>query len=311
MEYVSTREPYNGPYVKLSNNKFYEGVDSTNLGLEIRPIPRQDLNTFGQSMNCMTYKALKENTYKDLKPFELIPGSKNIPKAEDYIRGYFNRYFLVRINGYHYKEVKKETYDQYEKDKKIDKKLYSLGTINWALVGDVFNINYQTIKLAERIYPNISKLFPIYTEFQQIENYNIPNRLYPNMEEIPPQLPPAYGLPKIAARQCKDCFFFKEGNCKKWQAAVRPNYWCKSWASITKATDNAFAADFNDEELEAFMDSLYLPPMYPRPITPPLQAPIDRDVKHSTNTQSTPSTPSTQQINISRGGSSGGGGGGY
>lgn len=63
----------------------------------------------------------------------------------------------------------------------------------------------------------------------------IPGRTYPDGEAIADSLPPSYWPetdPEVPAGQnCGNCEYYngKEGYCIKFDANVRPVYWCKSW----------------------------------------------------------------------------------
>lgn len=70
--------------------------------------------------------------------------------------------------------------------------------------------------------------------------HEIKGRKYIDQTPIPSNLPPTYGLPapieKILSEnhKCKTCFFSraKGNNCGYWNASVKPNYWCKSYAPM-------------------------------------------------------------------------------
>jgi hypothetical protein len=66
----------------------------------------------------------------------------------------------------------------------------------------------------------------------------IPGRTYPDGEAIPDSLPPAYvdsSDPQVPAEQnCANCQYYKpsEGYCYKFDANVRPLYWCAKWEAV-------------------------------------------------------------------------------
>ena len=295
----STGEPYQGDYIETSNKKYYAGKDALNLNIEIVKI-EESPNNIGQSLDADKFTILQKSTYQKLTKHDTLPGSKTIPTEEDYNRGYFIRYYLIRVNSDYYKEINIETYTKYNTKKKIDENLYNIGKIKWAITGDVMHINRNMLILQERKHPGITKIFPIYNEFERIANYNIKGRTYPDFTDIPSQLPPSYDLPKIASRNCQNCFYNKnKGLCMKWNANIRSNYWCKSWFSVTKATDKNLLESFGtDEEFDnyfvAYMDRINRPtPSYIRPQTTDLKGEKQKITKKGS------------------GGSSGGGGGGY
>lgn len=65
---------------------------------------------------------------------------------------------------------------------------------------------------------------------------------YPDGTEIPSTLPETYriastfdpqiGDPETIGQSCDTCNNFNNGYCSWWQAAVRPDYYCKEWARI-------------------------------------------------------------------------------
>lgn len=65
----------------------------------------------------------------------------------------------------------------------------------------------------------------------------IVGRTYPDGEPIPESLPPAYmdaNSPDVPeGQQCSNCEYYKatEGYCMKFDANVRPVYWCAKWDS--------------------------------------------------------------------------------
>jgi len=62
----------------------------------------------------------------------------------------------------------------------------------------------------------------------------IPGRTYPDGEAIPESLPPAYMPAEDSGTQdqwCQNCEYYKstEGYCIKFDANVRPLFWCAKW----------------------------------------------------------------------------------
>jgi hypothetical protein len=62
----------------------------------------------------------------------------------------------------------------------------------------------------------------------------IPGRTYPDGEAIPESLPPAYMPAEESGfedQNCANCEYYKagEGYCIKFDANVRPVYWCAKW----------------------------------------------------------------------------------
>lgn len=63
-----------------------------------------------------------------------------------------------------------------------------------------------------------------------LEKVLILHRKYPDGEKIPKKLPLKYSLAK-GKEKCSNCEYYvaKTKNCTKWDAIVRPEYWCAKW----------------------------------------------------------------------------------
>jgi hypothetical protein len=55
-------------------------------------------------------------------------------------------------------------------------------------------------------------------------------RKYPDGTRIPKSLPPKYHV-STGHEKCSNCEYYVPGtkHCKKWDAKVKPNYWCMKW----------------------------------------------------------------------------------
>jgi len=75
-------------------------------------------------------------------------------------------------------------------------------------------------------------------------------RDYPDGEEIPEALPDAYRPARktgeTKGQACINCKFFKEDTpdhryyCTKWEAPIRPQYWCAAWASAESELQESY-----------------------------------------------------------------------
>ena len=243
--YADTNKSFLGKYIKTKDNKFYAGEDWVNLGPRLRRATKS-LKTFGQTRNVKVFNVLKESLYEKNKKHINIEPSKNIPTESDYKRGYFNRYYLIRSNDpSSVFEINEKEFQEIYLNKKHDHNLYNIGSIKWALEGDVVKINYETLLKKKRENPAIKGIFYVFNKLDEfykppaaaaedITAYNIPDRYYPDNngepgELIPNNLPPSYAIPQILNQKCGSCAFFKNNMCRKWKANVRQGYWCKSW----------------------------------------------------------------------------------
>ena len=57
-------------------------------------------------------------------------------------------------------------------------------------------------------------------------------RKYPGGSNIPMSLPKSYNLSGLKDEKCHGCYFNKEGYCIKWEAMIKPEYHCNSFALI-------------------------------------------------------------------------------
>ena len=171
-----TGDSYSGPYLKTSNNTYYAGADLNDLSVQlVLSSENEVLPEFGNSFNCIKYISRKQEIYNNLKKTKIVPASKNIPSENDYKRGYFIRYFLVRVNDLDYKEINVNIYNEMLMKNQIDRNLYFKGQIKWALSGDVYKINTNNLLLLEKKHPGIMNLFPILNEFSKEDSPVITN----------------------------------------------------------------------------------------------------------------------------------------
>ena len=160
---------YIGPYIEVSNGKYYTGISALNLGAELSK-PRSKDNRFGGGKDFDIYLKLKKEPYKILSITKEIPSSKLPPKEIDYTNGFFIRYFIKRINHeYGYNEISKHTYKSlYEQSPSFDYRLYNTGQIKWFLRGNTEYNNNLNIKKQQRIFPFLNTLFSVPNEYQLI-----------------------------------------------------------------------------------------------------------------------------------------------
>ena len=65
---------------------------------------------------------------------------------------------------------------------------------------------------------------------------------YPDGTKIPDSLPKSYRLastyesgdPRTIGKRCKNCQRYDNGYCWWWNAKVRDDYYCASWAKMEK-----------------------------------------------------------------------------
>ena len=252
--YVSDKQPYNGKYIETAEGRFYAGDDPLKLNgfneimkKEEPKVPGpsskktfKGRKTFGSNKSFKALKILSPWSYNELKNVKPVIQLKTIPTKQDYKNKFFYRYFAQRINDRRvYKEINFDTYNKIRNQSpEYDFKLWIVDRIKWSLVEGNWPINVLQLRNKQKTgFPGLWVVFPNFSEFAEVTTHNISNRTYPDGEEIPPSLPPAYAL-RITQQKCSNCILFKEGLCSKWNAEVRNNYWCKSWQP--KTTPNLF-----------------------------------------------------------------------
>ena len=158
----STQKPYVGPYIELSNGRYYVGGNPLNATIELIK-PDLDSGNFGSSKNTKIYHILNKKIHGSLKPKEEIPPSRPSPTEQDYNRGHFTRFFVKRVNQQMgFMEVDSHTYNSLASQKdQYDHNLYNPGTIKWALKGNVVKTNSNILRRLEQTWPLISQFFSI------------------------------------------------------------------------------------------------------------------------------------------------------
>ena len=220
---------------------------------------------------------LRPGFHKYLNNTIEIPASKTFPTEEDYNKGYFLRYFVKKVNENNkYYEINVKTYDDItirKNHSKYDHIFYEVGSILWALDENVIESNLNALNKKSTLFPYIKSIFPILNEFEKKEDFYIEGRTYINGDPIPVTLPKAYSLAKSPNQQkCQSCYLYKEGHCHKWKAAVKNNYWCRSWGLIpNKEMDfySEFLQTINNSSINNDTKTNARPPISPTGIKPP------------------------------------------
>ena len=166
-QFKLSEEPFIGAYIETSKGKRYAGTNNFQIGKEITPVPNlPTLKEQGNNIDIQKFNIMKKGIKDFLSNTKPIPSMKKYPSESDYIKGFFTRYFLRRINGRGYQEIDKEVYNSIKgKDKTYDHNLYEIGSIKWNLKGNIFKLNALALKKLERKWKSISYLFPIFDEF--------------------------------------------------------------------------------------------------------------------------------------------------
>ena len=169
--YKEGRKAFKGKYLELSNGRYYAGTDTINLEDELVKVKEEPSNNrIGNSFDSQKYSLLKKKKKKFLQNTIRVPINKPKPTEEDYDRGYYVRYFAKRINQLKgYIEINLDTFQKIQEKTDYDHHLYIIGSITWALKNGTRKVNNNNLRILERTFPYISKLFPILNEFEVID----------------------------------------------------------------------------------------------------------------------------------------------
>jgi hypothetical protein len=121
--FKDTTDYYSGPYYKLYNGKFYTGQNQNFPGTKeiIRPTDNK--------------------TPSGVSVLNSIAQSPLFPTEQDYKKGVFTRYFIVKRNEPIFIEIEKKVYDKYvQRNSQVPWQLYKPISLFWELVGDVDKI---------------------------------------------------------------------------------------------------------------------------------------------------------------------------
>lgn len=247
----TTNKPYIGKYIKLTNGKIFAGEDPSNIIGALTPLKIQYNRNIKPGKNNDTYSTLKPNIANKQDNYIPIPSTKPIPNVLDYSKGYFNRYLSVRLNTKQYQEISQTTFNNFIK-KNYNKSLNKVFQIEWSLNEDNEDHNTKTLRRLEYQLPGIFDFFPNKNQFglkYGVVKIGEISRVYPTGEIIPKVLPAAYQTgnkqintidnPNVPNHEyCGNCIFNQKGNCNKWQANIKEQYWCRAYKSIHSSEQN-------------------------------------------------------------------------
>lgn len=239
---ATTGQPYTGEYIKLTNGQRFAGSDPSNLkGKLIEIAPTRGININQNERNNQIYSILQKSLSQKQNKYIPILGAKPSPTILDYSNGYFLRFIAVRLNTQQYKEISGDVYDNFD-NRDYNKVLNKVFFIKWYLGNDNETKNSNNLRTLENDLPGIFNFFSNKSEYG-MKNGVISlngNRIYIDGKLISKNLPVSYQLgnknvneiknPNVPSNQnCSKCFFFKEGFCKKWEADVKNEYYCRAY----------------------------------------------------------------------------------
>jgi len=174
-----------------------------------------------------------------------------LPTEQDYVNGFFRRYFCVKANENIFYEINKQIYDDIISNKPgWTNFMYRPFKLLWYIKGErdkIEKLNKELIIQAENKLGRLGldnflrseylKFYRILPGVNMINNSGLRN--YLDNSPISLNLPKVYQLgnditytqnPNVPAKQnCSNCIFNKTQFCSKWKAKIQNNYWCKSY----------------------------------------------------------------------------------
>lgn len=253
---VSTEKEYKGYYIETIKGTYYAGDDPQLIKGKLRKnTPITSNNILQNDINNLTYNILQKSQFKQQSRNQPIPSARPFPTPEDYQRGFFKRYLSYKRNTKTFKEINKETHDKLSKGQGYDNNLYQAIEIKWVITEDASPKNMDNLRYYQTKYPGIIDFFSNPNEYAiqaGIIRLSEGVRIYPDGNSIPKALPAIYQkgnqsvntienqkVPKY--QHCKNCVFFKQNYCTKWEAEVNQVYWCSAY--------NGVAGNGNDREI--------------------------------------------------------------
>ena len=174
--------PYVGYYWKTSSGDVFSGrgpQDSSSSRLYLLVSSKLKdtnfnlrINTDNPSPEILGYFGAKGIDINNPPVLKSPQYTLNIPTSDDYLNGFYLRYFAKQSNRNVYLEIDKTTFDSLESgDSNYDYKLYNTFKLNWVILGEneesVAQENYDLVEYYENTlnYLGFTKYFTNYAEF--------------------------------------------------------------------------------------------------------------------------------------------------
>jgi len=281
----SNNKPYVGKYIKLNNGKLFAGDHPNRVIAPLKPIKTRRRRNIKPGTNNDTYSILKPRLAEEQDNRIPIHPYTATPTAIDYSRGYFNRYLSVRLNTKQYQEISRDTFENFN-IKNYNRANNKVFQIEWSLSKDNEALNTKTLTKLNYQLPGIFNYFPNKSQFglkKGIINLTPTSRIYPTGEVIPKPLPAAYqigneqintinNLEVPKSQHCGNCHFNKNSYCKKWQANIKSNYWCRTWHNLDYTPSPPIigidAGPAANEEETLINEEIQQSPSTPQPLSP-------------------------------------------
>tara|TARA_R100001015_G_C4614908_1_gene170833 strand:+ start:611 stop:1567 length:957 start_codon:yes stop_codon:yes gene_type:complete len=299
--YEFTKKPFEGgSYIQMSDGTFFAGESIHKISIHDKIIPSNEIkksNTYemdksstSAEFNFLTSTGKKYN--KQQKKLEPIYPTKPSPTSEDYVKGYFYRYFAKRKNSAtEYYEINEDIHkDLKSEGGKYDYNLYVTEKLRWDLTDSARKSNRTVIRKIKYKgstnqyvsgkggFQYLSSIFPNLEEYKLPDEVLRPKSYAENLNAPKPKLP-IQKSHKVVEAQKGALDIIKEKSRKKYNK--RDGQGTNYEANVTTNVEDYFSPNPFPDENEG--NNLY------------------------PNTEGGTGTVGT----TSGGGTSGGGGGGY
>ena len=273
-------KPYTGEYLSLTDGRLFAGNNPNELKGRLVPIlTLQNNNVITKTVNNRVYQALQRKRSLKQDKYIPIPSSIPTPTPVDYGNNFFNRYISVRLNTKEYQEISEDTYINFGK-RKYNQSLNKTFFIKWSLTEDNELENTLFLRNLEETLPGIFDFFVNKGKYG-VRNGTIritsSNRIYLDGKFIDKSLPAAYQLgnknpnsidnlnvPKN--QHCGNCIFNQKGNCTRWEANIKHEFWCRAFkgkynipdkfADPSSAPSNAIQYETEDSTLSLITNEI-------------------------------------------------------
>lgn len=242
--YKDTNKPYIGYYIELFNGKLFAGSDIENLkGKLTRLRPKKYKNISYNSVNNRVYSIIEAERTSKQGRYQQIPSASPLPTIVDYSKGFFIRYFATRLNTKTYIEISQDVFENF--NKYYNTNLYKVFFLRWSLKANSEEENQKTLLKYITTLPNLNKFLTNLGQYKMVNgliDLGPNNRIYVDGGLISQNLPKAYqrGNPDVntinntnvpSNQHCGNCAFLKNNMCTRWEAEVRPNFWCAAYVN--------------------------------------------------------------------------------
>ena len=164
---VNSSTPYVGKYLKLYNGKTFAGDNISNPKGELVLINRGPTNNIKRDeTNNRIYSVLQRTLVTKQDRYIPILTDSPLPKEEDYAKGFFIRYFTVRVNTKQYQEINKNTFENFYK-RNYNKILNRVFSLKWFIDSNSELKNTNNLRIYESKLPGISKLLSNVTQYRR------------------------------------------------------------------------------------------------------------------------------------------------